>query len=545
MSSNPDRKRLNVVDDAKATGNSGVVKPSKQHSQTERVFVREATGLVKSVSLLNSIALNISNMSAGAALATIGFTMILLPSVAGVNLVYGSLIAFALSIPQILVYSTMNRKVSRTGGDYVWVSRTLGGLFGSAISFMGYTLETLAYLALIALSAVFAIGSVGVSLGYQNMLGLSLPGNIPGASTLAQFIVATALFGALILVNILRPNLGYRIVTILTVVGIATTVLAIGVLLSAGNAGVQNYIAFLDSIGFNKSYSGLASSYVGSGFNLNATLFILPFFAIFVYPWLNASPAVAAEAKSKNVLKWGVPIAAIIAMLLVTGAFATMYYVGGFGFVNAALSNPGLVNDYSFNFWTLAMGVSGSTILASIIGLGWIIWNIAILAYGIIVFSRYLFAQAFDRFLPEKLAYISPKYGSPIVAHIIDFVITTVLIGSAAFLYGPLSTLYGAVVAAMIYFAVVGVAAVVYGVRREKGRDKGVLTVAGVLMTAVFAFITYEFLAYPQVWGGNALAYVYVAGSFIAGLLIYGASKIRHGKRGIDISLAYKEIPPE
>ena len=41
------------------------------------------------------------NMSAGAALATIGFTMASLTSVAGVNLVYASIIAFLLSVPQI------------------------------------------------------------------------------------------------------------------------------------------------------------------------------------------------------------------------------------------------------------------------------------------------------------------------------------------------------------------------------------------------------------------------------------------------------------
>ena len=61
------------------------------------VFVREATGLVKNVSLLDAVAINVSDMSAGAALAVVGFTTILLPTMAGVNLVYGSLIATASS----------------------------------------------------------------------------------------------------------------------------------------------------------------------------------------------------------------------------------------------------------------------------------------------------------------------------------------------------------------------------------------------------------------------------------------------------------------
>ena len=106
-------------------------------------FARQATGLVKKVSFLDAISLNIGDMSAGAALATIGFTTVLLASMSGVNLVYASLLAFVLSIPQIIVYTIMNRKVPRSGGDYIWTSRIFGGLLGGSIAFMGYTLETL------------------------------------------------------------------------------------------------------------------------------------------------------------------------------------------------------------------------------------------------------------------------------------------------------------------------------------------------------------------------------------------------------------------
>jgi len=113
----------------------------EEASPKPTMFVREATGLVKQASFLDSISLNISNMSAGAALGTIGFTMIAV-DVSGVNLAYGALIAFALSIPEIVVYTMMSRRMPRTGGDYVWVSRALGGFWGSSLSFMDYTLET-------------------------------------------------------------------------------------------------------------------------------------------------------------------------------------------------------------------------------------------------------------------------------------------------------------------------------------------------------------------------------------------------------------------
>ncbi len=525
------------------------------------VFVREATGLVKNVSFIDAITLNISNMSAGAALAIIGFTMVALPAEVvggGINLVAASVIAFVLSIPQIVVYTMMTQRLPRTGGDYVWVSRIYGGLFGSALSFMGYTLETLGYLALIAVSAVFAIGSVGLfftspaSSSFPFYLGLALPSFIPGAEPISQFVLGSVIFTILIVVNIFRPKFGYKVVSVLTIIGVLTLLIGIGVLVAAGRGGV---VAYMASLGDPKlTYDAVASSYQGPTFGFSASLFILPFFAIFVYPWINAAPAVASEIKGKSSIKWNVPISAFVVFVLVTGAFGAMYYAGGYEFTTAALSNPGLVFDHSFNFWTLAMGVAQNSALASIIGVGWILWNVAILAYGIIVFSRYLFAQAFDRFLPATFAYVSPKYGSPVVAHVVDLVITVGLVGLAAVFYGSFQTLFAFVIASMIYFLFIGLAAAVYAVKNEKGSAKSILLISGVLMAVVFAYIINLFLTSPTIWGSSAtafgipgydLAYLYVIGSFVAGLVIYLASKAYHKKKGIDISLAYKEIPPE
>jgi amino acid transporter len=503
-------------------------------------FVRKASGLRRDVSLLDVVSLNLSNMSGGAALGVIGFTTILLTSMSGVNLVYGSILAWLLSIPEIVVYTMMTTRVSRTGGDYVWVSRVYGGLFGGPLSFMGYTLETMAYMALIALAAVAAIGSVGLNLGYSNpiLLGLAVPGNLPAP----QFLIAALVFVVLIAINVFKPKLGFKVVAIAVIVAILATFVGIFSLLAAGTTGVQTWFTSLGP-GTNTTYNAVAASYTGPTFDFNATIFMLPFYAIFIYPWLNAGPAVASEIKGKGALRYNVFISSFVTLIVVTSAFAAMYYAGGFNFINGALGNANLVYNYSFNFWTLAMGVS-STPVAWFIGLGWILWNVAIIAYAIIVLSRYLFAQSFDRFLPEKISYVSPKYGSPTVAFLINLVGTIVLIGLASFFYGTLTSLYGAVVASMIYFFFIGIAAVRFALKNEKGQAKAILATAGALMTIVFAYITYQFFAFAWIWGGNPIAYGWVAGSFILGLIIYVVSKSYHAKRGIDITLAYKELPP-
>ena len=507
-------------------------------------FVRKASGLRRDVSMLDVIGLNLSNMSGGAALGIIGYTMVLLSTTSGVNLVYGSIIAWAITIPEVIVYTMMTTRISRTGGDYVWVSRVYGGFFGGALSFMGYTLETLAYLALIAIAAVVAIGSVGVSLGYSNMLPLALPGNVSGSNLPAQVIIAAVVFAILIAVNLLKPKLGYKVVAITVIIGIAATFVGIFVLLAAGTTGVQGYMSFLHSIGANETYTSVSLPASSPAIDWGATIFMMPFFAIFVYPWLNAGPAVASEIKGKGALRYNVVISSFVTLIVVTSAFAAMYYAGGYYFINGALGNPDLVYNWTFNFWTLAMGVAPNPAIAWFIGLGWVLWNVAILAYGIIVLSRYLFAQSFDRFLPEKISYVSPKYNSPSIALLIELVGTIILIALAMVFYGSLEALFGAIVASMIYFLFIGIAALRYALKNEKGRPKAILATAGGLMAIVFAYLTYQFLAFPGIWGGNTLAYGYVAASFIAGLIIYAISKSYHAKRGIDITLAYKELPP-
>lgn len=511
-------------------------------TSSSKIFLRDATGLTKKVSLLDAIAINVSYMSVGAALALVGFTMLALPTVSGVNLVFGSAIAALLAVPQMIVYTMMSSRVSRTGGDYVWLSRSLGGFLGSTVTFTGITVETMPYLALIALSAVFAVGSVGLSLGSSSMLGLALPGNISGSDPFSQFLLASVLVFALVAINILKPRLGFKLISTFWIIGMAAVALAVVTLLAAGTAGVEKYINGLNIP--NTTYVSLARSYSGPTFDLKSTLLMMPYFALFTYPWFNAAPSVGSELKG-NASRWNVPISLLLAFLVVTIPYASMYYAGGFQFTTAALSNPTLVNNYSFNFWTLAMGVSSNFVQASIIGIGWIVLTVAILAFGIITISRYMLAQAFDRYLPSQLAYVSPKYGSPVVAHLLDLGVTIILIGLAAFLYGTISSLYGAVMASMIYFAFVGIAAAIYAVRKEKGGSKVLLAVAGVLQSLVFAYLTYEFLSYPKVWGGNPLAYGYIAATFVLGALLYVITKVRRKNEGLNISLAFKEIPPE
>jgi amino acid transporter len=524
-----------------------------------KVFVRESTGLVKNVSFLDSVSLNMSNMSIGPLFATLAgstvATMVIVPTVTGLNLVAASVIAFILGIPQVIVYTMMSRRFPRTGGDYVWLSRTFGGFWGSTLSFWGYTMETTAYLALVIILLDFALGSVGLSLFGTGTNFNSYFFNFYSVP-LTQFEWGALLFTIIIIINILKPKAGFTMVSILTVFGIFSLLVAMGVLISAGQSGIASYV---NGLGVNgavatKTSSGLSllingtNAYTSSGapfdLNLKNTIFIMPVIFAFVYPWLNAGPAVASEIKGKGALKWNVPISVITAFVVLTAALGVLYGVAGMPFINALFSNSSFAG-IGVNFFTLAMGVANNSVLAWIIGLGWIAMQYGTIAYAVIVISRYLLAQSFDRFLPSRVSYVSSRFGSPVVANLITYAVVLILLGLATYYYASYSALFGAILASMIYFIFVGLCAATHAIRKEQGGAKILLATAGILDAGVFAFVSYQYLTNMTFTGINWLTETFLVATLIAGALIYLASKWYNARKGIDISLAYKELPPD
>ncbi len=495
------------------------------------MFVRGSSGLVREAGFVDAVSVNVANMSVGAALGTVGFTLASLPTVAGVNLVIASIIAFTLSIPQIITYTTLTKHIPRTGGDYVWVSRLLGPRFMWLVVglVMGFIIESLAYYALIAIAGVGQLDTMLLTLGINvNFTPLDIIG------------ISILYFAIVVFANIMGTKYGIRLMTVLTIASIITLLLALAVLYVVPKSVIISRVSSLLPSGV--TYSKVASQYTGPYFALGPTIMMLPFFAIYIYPWLQAAPAIASEIKTKRAINWNLPVSAVLSMIMVTLGFAAMYYSMGFKFSTMAMA------DGYINFWSAAMVASGNAALAWIIGIGSVLWYLAVLAYGAIVIVRYLFALSFDRILPEFFSYVSPRLRSPVYAHLFDLIVTASLIAAAEALYNTFSSLYGAVVEALIYFALVGAAAAIAALLNKIKLSRGVrvtLAVASILMVGVMGYISYQFLKYPSIWGGNWLAYGVEIGAVLVGIAIYFAAKYINLRKGLDISLIFMEIPPE
>ncbi|MEM3271573.1 MAG: amino acid permease, partial [Metallosphaera sp.] len=440
-------------------------------SNKRNVFVRESSGLLKQVNLLDAVMLNIGNMSAGVTL----FESIspYVGNYPGGVLWIASLIGLLFAFPQLYLYTYMTRRMGRTGGDYVWISRNLNGGIGSTMA-IAIMLESVAYFALIAFfsassinAVLYTIGSVDDSQTLNSLANNVFVNPFNGGLTFEQkalfYGIAAAFFVIVIALNVFRARWGYSIVTALGSFSLITLLMAIIVIgISAGRFG-SAIQPFLNSINSSlvTTYQNSPHSVLPANFSLISTLLLLPLFALYTYPWMQAGPAVSAEFKqSDRVAKFNLLFAVLLTAALVTGGFLEMDLVAGYSF------NVQAYPYFVYNFWTVAIAIAGNPVIQWLIGLGAIAWNFFVLAYGVVVFSRYVFALSFDRILPERLAQVN-KYGSPVYAHILDLTITLLFLLVPVFSLNAALSLYGATILGSLYFLIASVAGIFYGLRNR------------------------------------------------------------------------------
>mgnify|MGYP001772552651 CR=1 FL=1 len=500
--------------------------------ENSHLFIRESSGLIKQVNFLDAVMLNIGNMSAGLAL----FTSITPYVLAGSNLLVATLIAFLLALPQAYVYSYFTTKIPRTGGDYVWISRSLHGSVGAIMALI-LSIQSLSYLALTAFFASQAIQTVFMEIGKLN----SNPSLVSLGNVLIQpipsFILALVVFSIIIGINVVKAKWGFSLVSGLGIFSIATTVLALFVILLNVGDFVTKTSVMITAMG------GKVADYQGPTFSWSSTLFMLPFLALFTFPWMQAGAAVSAEIKGKRALKYNMYYGIIITLILVMAGYGVMYYAGGYAFTTAQYMN----NGYIYTFWTAAIWLANNQLLEWVIGLGLIAWEVFVLSYGVVVFARYIFALAFDRVLPSIFTYVTKK-GSPLFTHLLDLGVTGLLLGVIVFLGSQnASSLYGTIILGSLYFLVVGVAGLLHSI---KFNVKSLLLPALVVI-GYFGYLTYVSATNPD-FGfvesnglPNPITLAFVIGTIIFSVTVYIASLLYNRRKGIDLSMIYKEIPPE
>jgi amino acid transporter len=175
--------------------------------------------------------------------------------------------------------------------------------------------------------------------------------------------------------------------------------------------------------------------------------------------------------------------------------------------------------------------------------------------------TRVIFAAAFDRLLPEKVAEVEPRTRTPIYALLL--MVLPSLVIAALFAWNKWNfqslTLCSTLVIAVTYLGSTIAAILLPFVKKDlynaspiaKYKVFGIplISVAGVIFAGFLVFLLYEWIIDPKGLYGisykNTSSVIYMLAMYVLALVIFLGFKLYRRRQGIDINKIYKEIPVE
>jgi amino acid transporter len=523
------------------------------------LFARQSSGLVREISIVSAVALNLSFISI--VYGIIGATQVPL-AFPGAGLALSVVICTVFCVPPYIMYSFFSRAMPRSGGDYVFASRALHPWAGLAASVNGtlWYMFAITYAAFstvqFALSATLA--SVGTISGNHGLLTASAD-VLKHGWTFGLGLLVVALILATVCV---RLPLTLKITRYLFYVVVAGTVVAAVVLLFGSRSSFVSAVAHAGGNYHKIISASLKAGYRPRAFSLGQSILSssVPFYALgfgivtaYVSGEVRAGKDVATRGKLYSLLLGGVAITII---------FALSSHVFGKSFLGGStlLSNT-VSPQYPFsapsNLFFYIDLLSGSTVVAVILGVTFMASAVAVAIPGFLISSRALFAWSFDRFIPESLSEVNARTRAPLKANLIAAGVAVVML--AVITFSPGSLVAGVagteILGLTLTFIVVSVAAITFPYRRPaiyKGsaieRDIAgipLMTLVGAASLAVYVLFAYS-IASTSGLGATTTTGVVALVLFVAlGIIAYPIAFLLNKRRGVDISLASRELPPE
>jgi amino acid transporter len=534
--------------------------PQPPTSQPGGQYARQSSGLVRDISPSSNVILNISFVSIPLAVLVATQAPASFP---GASPFWVTVICAVLCVFPVLLYSLFMAVMPRSGGDYVFMSRTIHPWVGFAANFnvTAWYLLVIAYFGYLltpfGLSSAFT--SIGVATESET---LTTWGADVAASKGWQFgigAVALVLTAVVMSFGLRRALKVQRVVFFLSLVGV---VLSVILLLLHGRADFVSSVAR-----FGGDYDGVLGAAQkagypgGGGFDLGNTLLAMPLaFASFGYAIVTSyagGEVRSPKSSGRSAMLIALGVSAVIVAILMALASRTF----GNDFLGSAtsLSNAG-DEAYPFGapafFFFFVSMLTTSTPIIVIINLSFVLAIFVALPATFLIATRSLFAWSFDRVLPERLSEVDARTRSPLIANGVVLAVTLVFLALIVFAGGGfLTMLFTAGLAELLTFMVVAIAGIVFPFRRRALHEASsinrriagipVITLAGVVALAVYAFFFISLITQDAL-GANAStgirATVIIAAIAIA---LYPISFLVNRRRGVDLGLAFRELPPE
>lgn len=534
----------------------------------EKVFVRKASGLVRGLSLVDAFGVGFMNIGLTPSMwFMISVGLAVYP---GGNLIIATLLGFLLGgIGFPLVWGILGGSMPRSGGEYIYNSRIISPVIGIAESFGN---------AVVWILWIYTLAPYTVDPGLTMLFGflgmpqvvefLRSPWGLFLFSTLVNVVSFLLLaFGVKFFAKAQRVAVGIGIFGTIVLLLVLTFTTRAAFIESWNNLAAQygslDYNAFIAAARTAASEQGAT---IPETWNWRDTIGVMvagSWLVVYAY----AVTFIAGEVKRPDrTLIGGTFFAILVPAIFMLWCATALYRLGGFEFITAASwvdgalggELPGYTLPWSPHFFGLAAVITQNPIILSIIAISFIAFSIWFVALSYLAFPRILFAWGMDRMGPKWFTDLNPRYSMPFKTMALCFVLSEIGIAIFTLLQG--GYVIGLSVTGMevvSVFAVTAIAAVLFPYRKKvrhiweaspykNWRILGVplVTIGGVVTLIYLAIVGYGFLFSPLegLTLGSSIVYLTV---WALGIAWYFIWKARGKRAGIDVSMAYGELPPD
>ncbi len=534
------------------------------------VFARKTSGLVKELGAFESFSINLISLGPGPAFALFLTILVFTP---GVNLMWATLLAALVGVPVVVTYAIMAIEMPRSGGEYVYPSRLLHPYLG-IVSGVSRMVNVIAYAAILPywLSTLIigpglaAWGALGGNPGFQSLGAALTP--LTGSTNYLDIVIIgeVATFILMGLYVLMKPRLAFNLFSAMLILELIGLVVSIALLVGVGHDGfvnaVNNYMA---GQGYTGNYYAAtaafgASSVSSYGSSLTETLIFVPLVFAFYYMFTTAPNYIAGEfQRSSRSIRLGMTASYILSVVFSIAIIAVFENVVGMDFLNGSVWTStwflgGGPAPLPFASGLVAMpmlAAGGNNILLGIMFLGSVSWYLLWMVLGFYIFSRYALSFSLDRMFPKALSAVSRKTHSPYAGIIVLSLAGAILLPFVTYYnsltYTPL--VYLLFFLPMITVSLTSLSLVRLGMQKHKLAYEAAGSVAFVA-TAVSGYLVSTL---PDL--GNAAGFTLgnQTTSYVAIVLIivgsavwyYVARSYNLRKHGVDVAMAFKQLPPD
>ncbi|HKW06704.1 MAG TPA: APC family permease [Candidatus Dormibacteraeota bacterium] len=533
------------------------------------LFLRNATGLVKAWSTFDAFVYSFWSVN----LITLGLYgmsfVYTIPDgqIIAAILIFGVLVTFL-----VITYAGLVSVMPRTGGDYAWQSRVLGGGIGFVLAVTGWWFTLWLWAPIYAnILVVQFFSPLAATLGWTNISTFF-------ASPNGIFVATLITLAFVCLVVTLGMETYARIQKICFWIGLVGLAVVCVLLLVASPQDFQSafnreatnlfgaksgaYQATLD-LGGKIGFSAQSFSY----FAIIPTLLLLPWLAFYML-WPNWGATLYGEVRgAKDIRKpffsmfWGLWVTVALVILVMVLTVKTMgwnfYQASNATYWNSLVAGqpapPVPIWPYPVMFaaWLVDNHLF-QALLIVVMGLWFFGWAGTLFLSS----TRVIFAAAFDRVLPSWAASISAKrrvpYGS------LALMVVPALVVSWLYAYKTSVQAFFLDATAVIAITYLGtvIAAIILPWRRKdlyaaspiaRYNLAGIpmITITGVISALFLLGMIYEW-AHWSIYGSNSPdSAKYFFFTYVAAAIIYAVAFFYRRSQGIDLRRIHHEIPVE